>query len=162
MFQTSPVADTDITRIWHMINAADKYLFDTSILCGFFDLWYAKNINLSTLQDDMARQVALPCYMFDHAVGFAEVTKWLAYNHKGHITEQRPNGFKWTHVRLAPPEFVGYFRTNVSHRLCSLLARSTGPMNHARRALRTTIYHGIWHRIGKLLENGISACKCGK
>jgi hypothetical protein len=107
LFNHPVVKDTTIDHIWHIINAADKYLLDASILRGFFDLWYKKNVQIRSLDADLARQVALPCYMFDHAAGFAEVTKWLAYNHEGHITEKRPEGFKWHHVRLAPPDFVG-------------------------------------------------------
>lgn len=80
LFQNDVVKDTDINRIWHIINAADKYLLDASILRGFSNLWYKKNINISSLDNDLARQVALLCYVFDHALGFAEVTKWLAYN----------------------------------------------------------------------------------
>lgn len=111
LFAQGVVKDTNIDRMWHIINAADKYLLDASILRGFFDLWYKKNVHISFVEDDLARQVALPCYMFDHAEGFAEVTKWLAYNHSGHITEKRPDGFKWNHVRLAPPEFAGTGKT---------------------------------------------------
>ncbi|KAF2133803.1 hypothetical protein P153DRAFT_274428, partial [Dothidotthia symphoricarpi CBS 119687] len=107
----------------------------------FFDLWYKKNVHVGSLDDDLARQVALPCYMFDHASGFAEVTKWLAYNFAGHITEKRPKGFKWHHMRLAPPDFVG-------------------PMNHARGSLRTSIHRGIWSGIGSLLTRGPYVCKC--
>ena len=109
LFEHSVVKNANIDHIWHIINAADKYLLDASILRGFFDLWYKKNVHIGFLEDDLARQVALPCYMFDHAEGFAEVTKWLAYNHEGHITEKRPEGFKWNHVRLAPPDFVGTY-----------------------------------------------------
>jgi hypothetical protein len=107
LFAHPIVKDISIDVIWHIINAADKYLLDASILRGFFDRWYTKNVNIRFLDADLARQVALPCYMFDHATGFAEVTKWLAYHHEGHITEKRPDGFKFEHMRLAPPDFVG-------------------------------------------------------
>ena len=43
--------DTDIDRIWHIINAAHKYLLDASILRGFLDLWYKKNVHVSFLED---------------------------------------------------------------------------------------------------------------
>jgi hypothetical protein len=107
LFAHPIVKDTSIDTIWHIINAADKYLLDATILRGFFDRWYTKNVNIRFLDADLARQVALPCYMFDHASGFADVTKWLAYHHEGHITEKRPDGFKFEHMRLAPPDFVG-------------------------------------------------------
>ena len=106
LFQRKGVANTGIARIWYIINAADKYLLDASILQGFFDNWYRKNVDITQMKHDFARQLALPCYMFDHAKGFAEVTKWLAYNFAGHITEKRPEGFRWKHIRLTPPDFV--------------------------------------------------------
>ncbi|KAJ4299134.1 hypothetical protein N0V90_004378 [Kalmusia sp. IMI 367209] len=81
--------------------------------------------------------------MFDYAEGFAAVTKWLAYNGVGHITEKRPRGFKWKHMHLCPPDFVG-------------------PMNHARGGLKTVLHRGIWDRAGTLLKDGPSDCICGK
>lgn len=106
IFHRDGVFDTDIERIWHIINAADKYLLDATILQGFFDQWYRKNVDMAQMEADFARQLALPCYMFDHAQGFAEVTKWLAYNFAGHITEKRPKSFRWQHMRFSPPDFV--------------------------------------------------------
>jgi hypothetical protein len=32
--------------------------------------WYPKNVDLDNMTNDFARQLALSCYMFDHAVGF--------------------------------------------------------------------------------------------
>jgi len=107
LFQRDGVFDTNITRIWHIINLGDKYLFDSTLLQGFFEKWYERNVDILRMEPDFARQLALPCYMFDHAVGFACITKWLAYNFKGHITEKRPPGFKWRHMHLCPPDFVG-------------------------------------------------------
>jgi len=69
LFEKDVVKDTDIDRIWHIINAADKYLLDATILRGFFDLWYKKNIQVSFLEDELARQVVLPCYLFDYPEG---------------------------------------------------------------------------------------------
>jgi hypothetical protein len=107
LFEREGVATTDITRIWHIIDTGDKYLFDGALLIGFFERWYNRNVDLETMQPDFARQLALPCYMFDYAHGFAQVTKWMAYNIAGHITEKRPPGFKWKHMHLCPPNFVG-------------------------------------------------------
>jgi hypothetical protein len=107
LFESDGVHDTDITRIWHIINAGDKYLLLANILRSFFERWYAKNISMISMESDFARQLALPCYLFDHAQGFARVTEWLAYNFGGHITEKRPQGFKWKHMHLSPPDFVG-------------------------------------------------------
>jgi hypothetical protein len=110
LYQVEGVHDTNIERIWHIINLADKYLIDRSILYDFFANWYTANVKLAEMKVDFARQLALPCYMFDHAIGFAAITKWLAYNFAGHITENRPTGFKWKHMHLSPPDFVGKSR----------------------------------------------------
>jgi hypothetical protein len=107
LFESDGVRDTDITRIWHIINAGDKYLLPAYILKPFFEKWYAKNVNPISMDSDLARQIALPCYVFDYALGFTAVTKWLAYEFVGHITEKRPQGFKWKHMHLSPPDFVG-------------------------------------------------------
>jgi hypothetical protein len=111
LFNSPSVADTDITRVWHIINVGDKYLFDISLLHEFFKKWYAKHVSLTSLNDDadFARQLAFPCYMFDHAEGFSAVTRWLAYNFGGHITEKRPVGIKYKHMHLCPPDFVGEY-----------------------------------------------------
>ncbi|KAL1610718.1 hypothetical protein SLS60_002388 [Paraconiothyrium brasiliense] len=143
LFNSPGVADTDITRIWHIINAGDKYLFDVSLLCGFFKKWYAKHVNLANGDADLLRQLAFPCYMFDHAQGFSAVTKWLAYNFEGHITEKRPIGIKFKHMHLAPPDFVG-------------------PMNPARGSLKTVLHRGIWDKAGEVLKKGDKNCHCGK
>ncbi|KAF2634057.1 hypothetical protein P280DRAFT_414639 [Massarina eburnea CBS 473.64] len=124
-----------------MINAGDKYQFDGTILIGFFENWFAANVNMGSMDADFARQLALPCYMFDHAKGFSDITKWLAYNFGGHITENRPAGFRWKHMHLSPPDFVG-------------------PMNHARGGLKTVLHRGIWNRVGKLLEQGPESNLC--
>ncbi|KAJ4349332.1 uncharacterized protein N0V89_007946 [Didymosphaeria variabile] len=143
LFNSPGVADTNITRIWHIINAGDKYLFDVSLLCGFFEKWYAKHVNLARGDADLFRQLAFPCYMFDHAQGFSAVTNWLAYNFDGHITEKRPIGIKFKHMHLAPPDFVG-------------------PMNHARGSLKTVLHRGIWDKAGEVLKKGEDKCRCGK
>jgi hypothetical protein len=96
-----------MSMLWHIINAGDKYLFDGTILQGFFHRWYTAHSNLDKASPDFARTLALPCLVFDHAEGFAAVTRWLVYNATGHITESRPPGFKWKHVHLAPVDFVG-------------------------------------------------------
>jgi hypothetical protein len=98
-----------ITTIWHVINAADKYLIEGELAVAgkdFFDKWYQENVHTWSLDEDFARQLALPCHFFDHVKGFAKCTEWLAYNYAGHISELRPVSFKWKHLHLCPPDFV--------------------------------------------------------
>jgi hypothetical protein len=95
--------------IWSIIQAGDKYLFNATLLRGFFKRWYEKNVHMDDMEFEVddARALALPCYMFDYAEGFADITKYLAYHSRGHITEKRPEGFKWKHMHFEPREFVG-------------------------------------------------------
>ena len=101
------VQDADIETIWHLISACDKYQFDGNILRPFFLKWYNENVTASTLDCDFAAQVAMPFHFFDHIMGFARTTKYLAYNNEGHIRESKPKGFRWAHLHLCPPDFVG-------------------------------------------------------
>ena len=120
LFKMPGIIETKIQRIWNIINAGDKYLFDGALLSGFFQRWYHRNVDLSGSRADLdfVRQLALPCYMFDYAEGFSAVTKWLVYNCVGHITENRPPGFKWKHMHLCPPDFVReYFASRNVHSL---------------------------------------------
>jgi hypothetical protein len=112
MKQALAIKKTTIHTIWSLIVVADKYDFKVSLLRGFFKQWYESTVDFADEEDpndacDSARQLALPCWIFDHAEGFAEVTKWLAYHSHGHIKEKRPDGFKFEHMHLAPLEFVG-------------------------------------------------------
>lgn len=79
------------------------------VLQPWFNKVYETTINGATLDIDSARLLALPCQLFDHAVGFARVTKFLAYNHIGHIKERQPKGFKAKFLHLAPADFVGMY-----------------------------------------------------
>lgn len=109
-FDPSLKRNISIETIWHVIHAADKYLFDKQLGWAgqnFFYDWYTEHVEKAKLDNDFASQLAFPCHFFDHAEGFAKVTKWLAYRHPGHITEKKPISFKWKHLHLCPPDFVG-------------------------------------------------------
>ncbi|KAF1994875.1 hypothetical protein P154DRAFT_612660 [Amniculicola lignicola CBS 123094] len=72
-----------------------------------FKRWYQKYTGTQEMNGFLASTLALPCAFIDLAEGFGEVTKWLAYNNGDHIREQRPPGFKWKHLHMSPPDFVG-------------------------------------------------------
>jgi hypothetical protein len=74
----------------------------------WYPKWYAVSIEGVELNIDSARGLAMPCQLFDHAAAFARVTKWLAYNHIGHVKERPPKGFKGSKgLHLPPGQFVG-------------------------------------------------------
>lgn len=79
----------------------------------WFEVWYAASMEKAELDVHSARALALPCQFFDHAVAFARVTRWLAYNHIGAVKERPPVGFKGSEViHLPPGGFVGAYYSN--------------------------------------------------
>ena len=94
-------------EVWHVIRAGDKYIFNLKDTRPWFYKWYDRNVKEQEPDSEIARELAFPCWVFDHAVGFAHVTEWLVYNFPGHITEHNPIGPKYRHNHLAPPGFVG-------------------------------------------------------
>lgn len=74
----------------------------------WFTKWYA-NTGVRPLDIEMARYLALSCQLFDHAEGYARVTKFLAYNSIGHVKERQPKGVKAKSLHIAPAEFVGKY-----------------------------------------------------
>ncbi|KAF1975991.1 hypothetical protein BU23DRAFT_578813 [Bimuria novae-zelandiae CBS 107.79] len=78
---------------------------------------------------------------FDHAVGFARVTKYFVYNNIGFIKERKPKGIRIKTLHLTPNEF-------------------TGPVNHARGGLKTTLHKHIWKKAGNVLRFNTEKCDC--
>jgi hypothetical protein len=62
-------------------------------LKAWFTKCYATSMAGVDLDIDSVRGLTMPTQIFDHAVAFARVTKWLAYNHIGHVKERPPKGF---------------------------------------------------------------------
>jgi len=84
-----------ISTIWNLLVLAQKYNFDghRPELKEWFFAWYAENIaKHGSINELTCRELLYPCYFFDHAPGFAAVTKHLAYNMRGHIEEHMPAG----------------------------------------------------------------------
>jgi hypothetical protein len=99
-----------VLGVWYAIayTERDRTGSAKSMLQLWFAKWYAISIEGVELNIDTARGLAFPCQLLDHAVGFARVTKWLAYNHIGAVKERPPKGFRGhRHLHLHPGEFVG-------------------------------------------------------
>lgn len=93
---------SQVSTVWHILRIADKYGIDPkrADIGNWFDQWFYTQSALGHLEnDDIVRQVLFPCRAFDHALGFATSTMWLAYYCPGHITEKRPLDFV-AHERL--------------------------------------------------------------
>lgn len=99
-----------ILGLWHAIAYMELNQANTakSALKPWFEKWYAASMERVELNVDSARGLAFPTQLFDHALGFASVTKWLAYNHVGHVNERPPKGFHGHRdLHLSPGDFVG-------------------------------------------------------
>lgn len=98
-----------VLGVWFALAYVERELQGSAkdALKSWFERWYTTSMKKTELDVVSARGLALPCQLFDHAVGFARVTKWLAYNHIGHVKEIPPKGFKGRDLHLPPSEFVG-------------------------------------------------------
>ncbi|KAF2635116.1 hypothetical protein P280DRAFT_536617 [Massarina eburnea CBS 473.64] len=136
--------EISITGIWHAIHMWNvfEHKKDMKALQPWFNKWCATNLVGKVLDLDTARLLALPCQIFDHAVGFATITRYLAYNHTGHIKAcQQPKGCNANLTRLAPNDFLG-------------------PTNHARGGLKTALTKSLWKKAGDVLRFKQSKCNC--
>lgn len=120
-----------ILGVWYAIAylERDRTGSAKAILGKWFAKWYATCVTSTELSFDLARALAFPCQFFDHAAGFANVTKWLACNNVGHIKERSPTGFRGSRgFHLAPNDFVSRaLRLNASHAMTDTVARSAQP-----------------------------------
>ena len=102
--------DISILGLWYAIAYLERDHAGSakSTLKTWFEKWYATTMEHVELDIVSARSLALPCQIFDHAEGFARVTKWLAYNHIGHVKERPLKGFTGSRgLHLPPGEFLG-------------------------------------------------------
>ena len=109
LFQRPCVNSTGVSRLWNIVNAADKYQLDLTILKGFFTAWFHRNVNLDDewIDLDFIRNMVPLCYFFNHMEGFAAVTKYLVYNYTEPMTEILQSGKEWEHEHLYTPKLDG-------------------------------------------------------
>lgn len=95
-----PDYDVELDEMWHLAAACDKYHFEITKLKDWFAKWYQKQPIEHWLrkQAPNPRSLLYPCWVFDHPLGFIRVTKFLAYNCTGHITEHNPTKFYNPHL----------------------------------------------------------------
>jgi hypothetical protein len=92
--KTTESLGVSIASVWHVLIVARKYDFDAlgESAQAWFSEWYSHNTRNREFNTLQCREPIYPCYTFNHAQGFAAVTKKLAYNTPGHIQESRPKG----------------------------------------------------------------------
>lgn len=89
--------NTPVQELWPLVLAAEKYDLDIMDFQKWFEGWYeAANLNLSDVA--VAATLLYPCYIFQHALGFASATRVLAYGSTGHITEKNPSKLYELHL----------------------------------------------------------------
>ena len=92
--------DASAYGVWHTISVCDRLQINHKSLAGWFKKWYKRNrarlfshCNNHHDEDNdncQLRSMLFPCYAFDHAEGFSEVTKHLVYNSCGRVSEYNP------------------------------------------------------------------------
>ena len=105
---TPTYSSTTMLEVWDILAAADKYELDPRVASHWFKKWFEhhylragwdKNFNDGILFN-AARELMFPCHEFNYAIGFQLVTRYLVYHGRRHITEKRPDGFDYYHLRL--------------------------------------------------------------
>lgn len=86
-----------IAEVWNAIGFGRQYFLHNDRLNEWFAEYYlAKNVSNMSFED--MREWLFPCQEFDHAVGFAYVTKTLAHCGIGHTQEANPTNNYTLHM----------------------------------------------------------------
>jgi len=86
-----------VEEVWEVIQYCEYRRIDISKPKAWFDKWLdvrdIKKIKIVGI--DEMRKLLFPCYVFDHAKGFAFLTKSLAYQLSDHVTEINPTAYRF-------------------------------------------------------------------
>ncbi|KKY19083.1 hypothetical protein UCDDS831_g05715 [Diplodia seriata] len=151
-FHGVPMSDeclnADVAVVWSILRAGDMWHLKREGLNkwfkGWFQKWAYKNVkgkdlsgNTSFRDYKLAQVILYPCWVFDHAPGFAAATKWLVYNSISHITESNPTKHRNLHL---PPRVIQQ-------------------LNAARGRLKGLMHDHLWKPIEAPLEEAECDCK---
>ncbi|KAH7035909.1 uncharacterized protein B0I36DRAFT_382523 [Microdochium trichocladiopsis] len=152
-------AATTIGKLWEVVAVAKKYGFEPTQARSWFTEWYKRNESRlfspgSRYDINNLRMLLLPGYVFDESTAFLQVTKTLAYNFDGHITEARPTDVRRDlHV---PANFIQQLNAakgrlrNILHKelylpIRKLLMASCGHKEHMLFAYEKKLFaSGAW------------------
>jgi hypothetical protein len=101
--------DITLIGVWHAISLWNFHMDGKikEVMGPWFNDWYERKVVKAELTIPIAQALAYPCYVFDHAIGYARITKYLTYEHVGHIKERPPKGFKGPkHLHINEREFI--------------------------------------------------------
>ncbi|RMZ66069.1 MFS transporter [Pyrenophora seminiperda CCB06] len=136
--------EISLIGVWHAMSLWSTHQDDKieDNLQDWFNIWYDTSMTKADLTIPIAQWLAYPCYTFNHAAGYARVTKYLVYENIGHIKQRQPNDFKGSKQHhIKEREFVD-------------------PLNHARGGLRNTLHKSLYSRVGHILRSEASLCSC--
>jgi hypothetical protein len=86
-----------IEDVWEAIEVCGYRNFDIKRLNTWFEKWFSST-DLEELEIEDMCTLLYPCHEFNHAKGFAFLTKSLAYQMAGHITEINPTSHRHLHL----------------------------------------------------------------
>jgi hypothetical protein len=140
---TADLYELHLYEIWYVCSVAEKYGFDPQAQKAkeWFDGWYNHQPSVKHFNFRDYEQLMLPTFFFDHAVGFAHTTKYLAYRSNGPISEAQPEDFR---------------AENASDIYTSPTVMTQ--LNAARSRLTTVLHRALYAPINTLLTD--SSCKC--
>jgi hypothetical protein len=87
-----------VNEIWHGLEVCRKYFLKVEMLNGWF-FWWWRGQNKPQMELEEMKDLLYPCHEFEHAEGFAYLTKSLAYETRGHIAETNPTHHRHLHLR---------------------------------------------------------------
>ncbi|TVY13000.1 hypothetical protein LARI1_G008885 [Lachnellula arida] len=107
---------------------------DLEELCKWFEK-RLEGLDLLTITTDELEMLLYPCYAFNHAQGFATVTKRLAYEISGHITEINTTEDRSIHLD----------------------GNVIGSVNGAKGSLRSQLIRGLFGPMDRFMD---ATCAC--
>lgn len=130
-------------EVWHVCLIAKKYGFDTYAEKAreWFNDWWNAQPGIKHFTFREYEQLLLPCTTFDHAPGFAQTSKYLAYRSNGPIAEAQPGDFR--------PDPVAGIATHPAVMI---------QINAARSRLITVLHRALYAPINALLKE--NNCNC--
>ncbi|KAF8866840.1 hypothetical protein BDZ45DRAFT_768617 [Acephala macrosclerotiorum] len=123
-----------ISEVWEAIQFCDYRQIEVSKLNSWFAKWLERKDMKKLGHSDM-KQLLFPCYTFDHAYGFAFMTRSLAYQCAEHTTEWNPTEYRHLHLD----------------------GNAVGAINGARGSMRGKLLRGLFNPVGEFLR---FSCDC--
>lgn len=140
---TADTYELHLYEVWYVCSVAEKYGFDTTAenAQNWFNSWYNHQPKVKHFNFRDYEQLLYPTLVFNHAIGFAHTTKYLAYRSNGIISEVQPEDFRADNaddIYTSPEVLV--------------------QLNAARDRLTTVLHRALYAPISKLLND--NSCNC--